>query len=491
MKFSRFWLLVLIFLVFTTSIALAFYENRIACQTGHPNCSDECDELQENCTCGPGNICYSTDELNSINNPSRANNTSVVRNNTADNPVVNNVVVTSTNLTLNQTFLLQLQSKVQLLEAKSLSLEQQFASISATLTSLQQQMNQINTDVTEKLTLDSQQIEEISSTLNSITSQQNMISTGLAGLQQGLLSTQTDVKKLEDDVIQKQQRTQLIMYILLALAVVGIAVGVIYYITKGKASSNSEEEANPEILNYITSHIKKGKKYSQIKENLAKAGWSEEDIATAYKETMKRNYAKYKNSGSVSFSSSSGKSSPPLDRNKMISIAIVSLLLIIGVFFLIRGISMGQAIAFQSQQELDAAVKGLLKTYVDNSEFYPLVKSASICVEVHDRDKVVSYRIIKTPKAHAIGQAPMVCSGDPDYDFALRFNTWDSFNIVMRRMTCDSFQRQHGAKGFYALPSRYILPGFKLNPDKDPAEFCPALLKCLTPTELDQMGIVC
>jgi len=141
--------------------------------------------------------------------------------------------------------------------------------------------------------------------------------------------------------------------------------------------------------------------------------------------------------------------------------------------------------------ELDSAVKSLLKTYTDNYDFYKVVDSANICVEVRDSGIVVSYRVIKTPRAFAVIKAPIVCSGDSNYDVALRFNNWDSFNIVMRRMTCDAFKSQHGQKGFWVLPSKYVLPGFMVNTAEDPTKFCPVLTKCMTVEELADVGVTC
>ncbi|MEK6899995.1 MAG: hypothetical protein AABX05_02615, partial [Nanoarchaeota archaeon] len=116
--------------------------------------------------------------------------------------------------------------------------------------------------------------------------------------------------------------------------------------------TRKQKNINPEIINYITNNIKQGKKFSEIKQNLLKAGWSEEDVSWAYKQTVKQNYSSFKQgSSSVDQKDSkvTKKTVPGVtnDPKKMVSIAIVSVLLIAGVLLLLRGVSTGKAIEFQ------------------------------------------------------------------------------------------------------------------------------------------------
>ena len=127
--------------------------------------------------------------------------------------------------------------------------------------------------------------------------------------------------------------------IVLALLVFGFLAR--YIIGKKKPFGRVDEK----IISYITSYIKQGLKYPHIKEKLMKAGWSEQEIQWAYKETIKNNYKKYKQG-----SSKGVKSSKPVqvgtDKKKMFTIAGVSILLIIGVLLILNGTT-GKAIFFQ------------------------------------------------------------------------------------------------------------------------------------------------
>ena len=368
-------------------------------------------------------------------------------------------------------------SSVVDLEQRVTALEQQTNDLSTTISqfegllqSLQQQVGIIS-NKQELVSLETKQ-------------QLNTLSTGLAGLQKDVNTTSSQIAAVKQNVQQQESATTGITYGIIIIIVLAVLAGVGYYFWRGAKPASSAVQ--PEVLSYITSHIKKGKKFPEIKENLLKAGWSENDIQTAYKETMKHNYQVYQRQKGLTSTSAT----PHSDNVKIASIAIVSVLILIGVFFLLKGVT-GQAIHFTSERDLKAAVKGNLEVALRNREFVPLVDTATVCVEVHDLAAVSSYRVIKLPTAHIIQEAPLPCSEDTSYDLALKFNNWDAFNIVTRRMTCDAFTGNHVDKGYYVLPSKYILPGFTLNPATDPTPFCAALTKCVGLAELANAGIVC
>src|SRR3989338_1790147 len=503
------YLVVLGVFLLLSSMGLAMRVDNIDCNSNLV-CTQICtnpDYDEQGCYCGSDQKCYNSTETPRAATPPPpppANppaNTSVVRNTT------NSTNQTAATPALDQQILLQLQIRVIDLESRVSRMEADVEYMKGDTGSLRQQLTDLSGSI-------SQQVNQLSDTLNNLNNQQGQISTGLAGLQTNIDKASSDLSTLEQDIQKRQATTTTILYTILVLIILGVAGGVIYFVMRkpgensGSFGASESGSSNADILDYITSHIKQGKKYPQIKEKLLKAGWSEEDISTAYKSTMKHNYKTYlsKNSsamnssamskGPISLTSSKYKTSyseegDSMTKQKKMTIGVVSLLLILGIFFVIRGVSTGKAIAFTSELELDAAVKGLLKTYTDNSDFYQVVESANICVEVRDSDQVVSYRVIKTPRAFAVLKAPIVCSGDPNYDMALRFNNWDSFNIVMRRMTCDAFKSQHGENGFWVLPSKYVLPGFMVNTAEDPTKFCPVLTKCMTVEELADVGVTC
>ncbi|MBS3127082.1 hypothetical protein J4228_02870 [Candidatus Woesearchaeota archaeon] len=311
----------------------------------------------------------------------------------------------------------------------------------------------------------------------------NELATGLAAVQKDIKTTEGDLTDVEEGLTKEQSFTRLIKGIFLVLLLIIAGLTVFYFVT-GKAKQ--APEMNMEVINYITEHIKQGKKFPQIKDHLLQAGWSEQDITEAYKQTIQHNVQKYKKQ-----TGGQPAEEPNTDKKKIMTIAVVSLLLLIGAFILIRGVTTGQAIYFQSPQELSAAVENNLKIQIKNNAFYPLVDYAFVCVQVHDGDNWVYYKVLKTPRGHVVQPAPLPCTEDPSYDAAVKFTNWNSFNILTRKLTCENIKNEHAKQGVYVLPSTYVLPGFSLNPESDASRFCKALQECLTAEELTAMGIQC
>ncbi len=182
---------------------------------------------------------------------------------------------------------------------------------------------------------------------NEISSQKNSLSTGLAGLQLTL-------DGVEENLTQRQSLNRLLTTLILVVLVAGVAAGIVYFVTR------KQKNISPEIVQYITSHIRQGKKLPQIKESLRKAGWEEADIDWAYKETIKQNYKQFK--GTVPETKKEAvavkaagempatrRAAPSLayDPKKMVGVAVVSILLIVGILFVLRGVTTGKAIEFK------------------------------------------------------------------------------------------------------------------------------------------------
>ena len=176
-----------------------------------------------------------------------------------------------------------------------------------------------------------------------------------------------------------------------------------------------------------------------------------------------------------------------MDRNQTMVVGVVALLLVFGLFFLIRGVMVGQAIHFQSPQELNVAVQDLLERFAEKNEFSSLLPPARICFEVWDLNISASYVLEKTAEGHTVTAAPLPCSSDVGYEGSLQFTNWNTFNVVVRKPSCESFILQHRQKNFYVLPSQYVLPTFKRNPFVDYAAFCPLLRSCVPPGTLDDI----
>lgn len=186
---------------------------------------------------------------------------------------------------------------------------------------------------------------EVTQDIAVVDSQANSLATGLAALQEDVDSTQTTLSSIEETVNKSKTFTDALTiagFILLAFLIAG---AIIYFVTRGKKQKTVAVQ--PQIVDYITKHIKEGQKYPLIKEKLKKAGWSDEDIHWAYKETIKHNYYKFKESSAGKAKQlSSGRRTAP-NRKKLLGIAIFTLLLIGGFLFLLRGITTGKAIEFQ------------------------------------------------------------------------------------------------------------------------------------------------
>ncbi|MEK6863292.1 MAG: hypothetical protein AABW53_01200 [Nanoarchaeota archaeon] len=238
------------------------------------------------------------------------------------------------------------ETKVAALEENLLllqnTLEQMTSSVSLTnsdIKTIQEQLEALETDLNFlKNNLDTK-----------LSSQQTSLTTGLAGLQESVEKTQQTLTTVQETLGQRQRLNSFMVTALLILLVAGVAGGTAYYVTQKKRG------ARPDILNYITAHIKQGKKLPQIKEKLLKAGWSEQDIDWAYKETVRKNYQQYKSAGTAEVKnagekiSAVRKTAPNIayDPKKIMGVAVVSLLLIVGILFLLRGITAGKAIEFQ------------------------------------------------------------------------------------------------------------------------------------------------
>ncbi len=242
-----------------------------------------------------------------------------------------------------------LQTDTSLLDQDVSTTKQDIQAMRTQLSAVQVQTAQLANDVTSL----SQSVAALRSELGP------KVTNALAGqavLLQGLNATQQELSQVREGL----DTGRILTYIFFTLLVIAVALGVAYYVTKMRP------KINPEIYQYITKNIKEGKKFPLIRESLRKAGWSDEDIAVAYKETIRKNYQQYRQQSvamtsvpatgiqrgatrrpmQFAGSTTSTTTSVGADRNKIISIVVVSLLLLGGVFFLLSG-TVGKAIYTQ------------------------------------------------------------------------------------------------------------------------------------------------
>ncbi|HLD73041.1 MAG TPA: hypothetical protein VJA23_05660 [Candidatus Nanoarchaeia archaeon] len=238
------------------------------------------------------------------------------------------------------------------------SVQNQINFLESTTNNLQLQLNTLNSNL--------QAINNKLDQMNQVKTEVNSVAVGLAGVQVSLNKTSTELVTLQDDLDKRFSRNKVLVAIFIVLLAIGVGLGVMYYLNRsggktvgvnGNLGGESNQQVSPQIANYITKQLTAGKKYPEIKAQLLKAGWQEKDIQWAYKETVRKNYQDYlqKKTGVSKATASSrasltepsqARKSPGADKNKMMGIIVISLLLIAGIFFLIKGTT-GQAVYFE------------------------------------------------------------------------------------------------------------------------------------------------
>lgn len=203
------------------------------------------------------------------------------------------------------------QSHIENLKSKVSTAETDLASLQTRMFTLQQQVESLEGTYEERF---------------------STVSTGLAGLQQTVETTQENLSAVNEQLAEEKGFTKLMTTILYMLLFVVLVAGGGYYVMKKKIGG---EGVHPHIASYITEHIKQGKKFHHVKENLQRAGWKDEDIEQAYKQTMKVNYQKYKSDKALPLGGA--------DKRKVIAIICVSLVLVVGILLLLSG-TVGKAI---------------------------------------------------------------------------------------------------------------------------------------------------
>lgn len=125
-----------------------------------------------------------------------------------------------------------------------------------------------------------------------------------------------------------------VIFVFIALLFLGMALFFFYQ----KKVSPQEKK----VLDYITAHIRQGKKFSHIKESLQKVGWAEQEIIRFYKKAATANYQQYKER--FAGKSKGEKNAPWTEQKKVFLILGITLLLVGGIFFLLQR-TVGEAIS--------------------------------------------------------------------------------------------------------------------------------------------------
>lgn len=310
-------------------------------------------KLNSDCYCSQG-FCF----LRSASNSSSNNTANSANRNSANNSAAASYA-TVTELNTLKTEVSTVKQSVVSIQSSLQSVESDLNTLNTQLLTVQQSLQQ----ATESISL---QQEDLNNLREELGLEIQAVSTGLAGLQNTVDLTKSDVSTLEGTVAEKPSAGKIVLYVVLILLVIGGILGLVYYVEKIKHPGVNLGDA---VVNYITHHIKAGRKFHHIQGDLLKAGWKQEEIRQAYHGVAKANYQNYLK-GQVSTSGSNSSISQSLnqplslplnssnqsaigsDKAKIAVIAIVSLLLISGVVFMLST-SAGQAIYLK---------KGILNT---------------------------------------------------------------------------------------------------------------------------------
>ncbi|MBI2151564.1 hypothetical protein HYU21_02450 [Candidatus Woesearchaeota archaeon] len=250
--------------------------------------------------------CFSVDTSsnNLSNNPSTQNNAS--RNlTTSSNAISTNNSALQASLQAAQSQLSQLTPKISQLESSVLNTDARVGTIESDLANIQAQFQELSSDIQRLNTA----ISSLSSGQENLKSELNqnlqVVNTGLAGLQESIVQTKTNVQTLEEAVAERPTVGKLMLY---GIAVILIAAGVfgLIYLLRTK---QPKKNLPPSVINYITQKIRTGQKFTHIRDELVRAGWDEEDVKWAYKETARHNFSGYQQKTSAGVSSKSNEES--------------------------------------------------------------------------------------------------------------------------------------------------------------------------------------
>ena len=183
---------------------------------------------------------------------------------------------------------------------------------------------------------------------------------------------------------------------------------------------------------------------------------------------------------------------PELDPKKIAIAAILGVVLIVVLYFLISGDLVGRAIYTEtmSNEEFTSLVEGRIYDQFAKNTFYPSMPPVEFCVQVPKNSvESVSFRVIRSYSVFKVKETVVPCDENPNFDFVIKFTSYDAFDRLSTNLECEAFRQSHANREFYVLPSKYVLPGFRIDPSLDYSKFCPVLSQCLSELELNLLGI--
>ncbi len=378
------------------------------------------------------------------------------------------------NSSANKSALQNLKESVDLIQTQSGTVDERVTALESSLVLVQQQLTELSTSINSL----SAQFSEQAQTKEALQKDVTTVATGLAGLQTDVGSAQKDLKTVESDVASIQTFKLIVTIVGLILISAGILLGLQFYLKTKKA--------DPRLVQYVLKQAQQGKRFAQVQPVLSKAGWSDDDIKEAYREAMKKSSPNGPATAGLSGVSPSG-----MDSKKVIFLAGFALFFVIGIILVLKGVTTGHAIFFKNPGELSTAMKTNLEKNLETNPFYSKVKVFDLCVEVEEGNNTASYRIIKSKSGNKIQETTANCDNSDNYGFAVKFKSWEAFDLLSNDLSCANIKTVHSKKLMYVIPSKIIKKGFTLDETTDVTPYCAALTQCLTAQQLKDAGIDC
>jgi len=407
---------VVFLLVLSTFIIAESFETGIPCEIDNECILEDDEELGFYCETTIGECVY---DIESITDDATTDDTSTE---TTTEPET-----TSSSLSL------------ELLTAVS-NLEVRVNSLELGDNNLQQQLNNINSNL--------QSINSKLNEIDSVKSEVNSVAVGLASLESDLNKTSTEL-----GTVDKKSSRNKFFIILFFLLIIGATIwGIMYYLKR------KEKQLDPKTHKFISKHIKEGKKFPEIKGILKAAGWIEEEIKWAYKETIKKNYKEYAKKNNFASTkktstkkktpkSSTNNQAPVYDKNKMIAIAVIGILLLGGVVFLLSGTT-GQAVNIQKLVDGEVGGTSGKVTYdVKCTPPHTLNPSKDGCCLDTDANKICDY-IEQQEKVVGKVESGAACDDNlqcPQGDLCINSQCQQLSNIYGQQL-CESKCTYYGVK---------------------------------------------
>lgn len=288
----------------------------IPCSPAEPCDQDLCDDFGEGgeCFCNDAGLCAERD-LPPQNQTNQTNSTNI----TINAQQANNL---DEELEANAAIVAAVQQRVNGIESRVATLEGQMSSANTRIQELQQE------DVAIRALISNIDIPELENSVGAAVAAQ-------AALQDDVTQLQSNLEAVEQDLQAQESFTFFLKVIMVFLIIAVVGVIIFYFITKSRSS------VSPQIQDYITNQIKKGKKFTHIRQALQKSGWRLADIVNAYKQTLRRNYQNF-----MQGKSSQPANHPTQHKNKIVFITIISFVVFGGIFFILSNVT-GQAIHYQ------------------------------------------------------------------------------------------------------------------------------------------------